>query len=469
MAEYKIEFYDSADVLQETITEIWDVSISENSLTSINFFLIEPRRIKLNVFKTDFLSSYILPATYQSGRDISNYYAKFYIDNVAILTGYIDLKYIGYDKKTDIVSIMIIQLTGLLNVYSDLQVSSDVILQGTTLPELMDEFVSDVKDKVGFYIWSQDDYLNPTDYLSNQQIDTEDINAYQSSVGYVVVHNGFKYVYSTELEEHFWYYIKYTTVFGDKDIAPTLRIYRIMLPMQFALVESVDGTVYKDVDENGDDITRYGALEIWERLDLYGITSVAQIDALPITMTHHATTFTIVGNHLEMTGQLFAPVFNPKYYVSSTYATSDSPYTQYSPITYFNVMKALLLATNHSVTTNTGRIITVVPKTPEATDIIEIASADIISSQRIYMSKINTPVRSLNVLSGNVKTFKEKITNYYGDFFEQKIGKRFIIDDLDKYNIELFNTIEVDSINYQVHSINKDYVRDEYNLIAWKV
>ena len=71
----------------------------------------------------------------------------------------------------------------------------------------------------------------------------------------------------------------------------------------------------------------------------------------------------------------------------------------------------------------------------------------------------------------NIETLKTKkeIIKYYEGFFDAQTGKTFVIDNISNYIIEPFDTISVNSIEYRVYEVGKDFKRDEYTLKVWKV
>ena len=462
--EFKVEIYNE-NGWQHTIdnSSIWDVAVSSKGVRA-NFFLSEPQRVTFNMFNDSFMETYMLGTGYANDRDISTFYAEIYKDNIKFLTGYIDLKRIRHDDKTDIVSMMVIELTGLLKVYSDINADYDTVKNGTGFNELMSAFVDGISDAVGYNIASQSYYSIPQKTLSNLIVDTKDVNVGSTSLPLIRIFEGFKEVYSDDLQQDNWYFFKVQINYSyheDEEeyfeSSSVLQVYRIMFPLQYALVEEIE--VQRDYDyvSNGD-------TDINTKLKLY-LGDDYSFDDLEDSI---GTVLTISDGDLIYNGSLF-PTGNT-YYFGTPFEQSDRPvWTSYTPITYFSIMKALMLATNNTVSTSATKAIKIKPRKILGTPAIVIDYNDIISSTRLYRGKINTPVEDLNAMSGDIVTFKKELIKYYEGFFDVQTGKTFVIDNISNYIIEPFDTISVNSIEYQVYEIGKDFKRDEYTLKVWRI
>ena len=468
MAGYEVRFYDTDGVLQNTIEKgnLFNVSISEKGMGSTDYFKFEPQRIEFETFKTDWIEAYMLPVQYQSEKNISSFYMNIFYDSIIIMNAYIDLSTIDNDDKTEEIKIIGYSFVGLLNVFSDLRA-----YEHRRLPALMEEWVDDIEDIVGFRVHSFDYYVQPYHIVNAIDISPEDCNVRPGvSIGgnpMTTISYGFKEIYSDDFQESFWYLFKFTYKYSYEHTeeeyyisSKNLQIFRVISPMQYKMVDEVTCTGDYGVDMNVDEIIALNTLYLG-----YPYSGEDFEDSIEWSANKYLR---IVGGELQYTGWIIAPSGN--YYFGITYESSDRPeWTPATNISYYDAMKALCLLNNQVVVeklvseNSNGGGIQIQPRTLNASTPIIIDDQDIISSKRYYFPKITTPFSDMDCLAGNIKTYKEQMGIYYDNFFEAKRGRRFTIDMIDKYDIDVFNTITVKSIDYQVYNIMAN--RQKMNII----
>lgn len=479
MNEFEVRFYDAGGVLQSTIENdnIFDLNISEKSIGSINSFLFEPQRVKFECFKTDWIQSYLLPVEYQSEKNISIYYMNIFLNGTVKMNAYIDLSLIDSDDKTKIIKIVGYSFVGLLNVFSDMATSYD-LYQGIRLPELLEVWAERIEDVVGFNVHIFDYYVQLYISVGAVIINTDDCIAKGSSAPYSTTNQRFAEVYSAELSENFWYFFRYISSNSHKEeeydewyvSSRTLQVWRVISPMQYSLVDEVSINSTWDQSQADPETSN----DIITLLTLY-LGDGYNFNALPTSIEWSANKYLrIVDNKLQYTGLITAS--DGIYYMGLSYESSDRPgWTPASTVTFYGAMKALCMLNNNIVVekkvseNSNGGGIQIQPKTVSSGTSIVIDDEDIISSKRHYFSKINAPFSDMDALSGNISTYKEQMGIYYNDFLGTRRGKDFIIDKINKYVIEPFNTITVKSVDYQVYSVGENIKEDEYDIIGVEI
>ena len=75
-------------------------------------------------------------------------------------------------------------------------------------------------------------------------------------------------------------------------------------------------------------------------------------------------------------------------------------------------------------------------------------------------------IEQLLAYSGISKEITEGI---YDDYFGVKKILEITIDNLDSHDIHVSNVLNVYNNNYIVKSVKRDYKKDEYEIIGWKI
>ncbi|NLK49066.1 MAG: hypothetical protein GX294_00275, partial [Candidatus Cloacimonetes bacterium] len=133
------------------------------------------------------------------------------------------------------------------------------------------------------------------------------------------------------------------------------------------------------------------------------------------------------------------------------------------------VLQAMLMMYNATILTDkTGRVIL---KNKDKYDaaVIDINSDDVVKFSTKRGNHENPDMNILDVLAGDAAFLKEKVRDYLVGFYDAKWSCDALIDDINKYNLELQSKIRIEGKTYAITEIERDYQKDEYKVKAWLI
>jgi len=150
----KVEFIDwQTGDLAHSITEVTglaDFSFSARKMASVSNFAFEPMRLKLTLMLDDWLEAYFLSPGQILDKSISKYKIKFYIGDLVMFTGLVEMSGVSYAKSTGKLNITSHDMLKLFDIYSDLE--RRYFPYYFELSEIFYMYLDDIRIKLGLNV-----------------------------------------------------------------------------------------------------------------------------------------------------------------------------------------------------------------------------------------------------------------------------------------------------------------------------
>lgn len=102
-------------------------------------------------------------------------------------------------------------------------------------------------------------------------------------------------------------------------------------------------------------------------------------------------------------------------------------------------------------------------------NLIAIEKTDIIDFKRKRLNRDIPETSTLDCLIGDLKILKDILSESYIGLLSQIWELTSTIDNLQKYNISLFDRIQIEDKQYKVTELQRDTKENEYKLKAWEL
>jgi len=133
------------------------------------------------------------------------------------------------------------------------------------------------------------------------------------------------------------------------------------------------------------------------------------------------------------------------------------------------VLKAILMLHNLTIISVPEGTIKLFNKADFNNNLIAIEKTDIIDFKRKRVNRDIPETSTLDCLLGDLTLLKSIILDSYSNFLSQIWKLTATIDNLEKYNISLFDRIQIEDKQYKVTEIQRDTGNDEYKVKAWEI
>lgn len=133
------------------------------------------------------------------------------------------------------------------------------------------------------------------------------------------------------------------------------------------------------------------------------------------------------------------------------------------------VLKATLMLHNLTIISVPDGTIKLVNKANFSNNLIVIEKSDIIEFKRKRLNRNIPETSTLDCLIGDLTLLKGILSESYISILSQIWELTSTIDNLEKYNISLFDRIQLEDKQYKVTEIQRDSQNDEYKIKAWEL
>ncbi len=231
--------------------------------------------------------------------------------------------------------------------------------------------------------------------------------------------------------------------------------------------------------------------DINEKTDVYDADDLDELEEerLEICNGYYGTTSWIGNASLDIEGRHYGFIINPEdlptngsQNVTETkyleFTGNAIPYNIYPKGFYefggedterLKVLKAVLMLHNLTLISDPNGTIRMVNKNDSSNIIVAIDSTDVVEFKVKRLNRSIPDVSTLDILIGDTTMLKSIISEYYIAFFSQIWELSVTIDNLLKYQLSLFDQIQINGITYRITEIQRDAKADEYKIKAWEL
>ena len=442
------------------VTGIRNVNISESVLFNNSVGTITPRTATFESFlnESDIYTN-MQYSYYIADRMISSYFVELYLDEIIRFTGYIDVTKCKYNKKEDIITVFCYDYIELFNVYSDYV--GRKIYGGIKDVAHYNYFLSlktHISNQIGKTLTHQDDISTPA---SDGTRDVNRILIPLQMMGYQALYGqGFC---TPEVGSTILYVMYSIGSYGDGTWGAYVKIHRYFPGYGYVLYNEWTSGDPVDTPE-----TEEWLEEIDKVLASAGIDRDTYLASLSLSGWHSDRNFERTWFDITHIGQtihfdFFFGTQCEKPVDDQILLKNDSNgLDQHS---YIEIIKDILLLNRATIVAKDDGVI--VLRNLEQELVTHNITQGILS---FYTTIIDTELNvNFNHLSGYQEYTKEITEGIYDDYFGVKKILEITIDNLDSHDIHVSNVLNVYNNNYIVKSVKRDYKKDEYEIIGWKI
>ncbi len=133
------------------------------------------------------------------------------------------------------------------------------------------------------------------------------------------------------------------------------------------------------------------------------------------------------------------------------------------------VLKAVLMLHHLTIITDNAGTLYLINKAEVNNTLINIADQDIIEFKKKRINRSVPDTSVLDVLLGDITKLKELISAYYLEYFSGIWEIEVCIDNLNKYDLHLFDKLQIQGLQYKITELQRDTVNDEYLIKGWQI
>ena len=486
---FRIDFIDGKDdsstynqIMHSIIDTEFDryiLSFSESAdkLTSVSNYSREPKRITFECFVDSWIETYVLSGDYEHERYLSQWEVKIYRDSVLLFTGIIDTSLLQYDQATLIIKFTCYDKIRLFSIYSDLKHLYSMAT-GYYPQWILGYFTQDITNKIPIDI----DYSNALTVPSHQTTDLELGSVPYSDMDSLLPDgNGFHYIYhslsygtpyagfkvDTFTNVVYFVFAYKVVVQANYNNVPTywsakyrIRIYKFFNKICPVVFEYDKVTEWK-TDANmlmvdSQNYQNYFAENGMAYLDIYSLLSTATVGSDVYNYANVSSVITA-----KFTGDIFPSLLFP----GKMYETYIAESTE-----NMKTLQMMLLLYNATIYCNNyGTIILKSKDSTATTTTINIQDADVLAFAIKRGNQEKPDLSPLEVLAGDTSILKSQLSTYLPNCYESAWEIETTIDNISKYDIQLFYRLEVKGKSIRVTEVQKDYQNDEYKIKGWQI
>lgn len=441
-----------------------NVKISAEQIAGADYFAREPRRVEFECFKDAWLEEHILSGIYEHERYISHYELRLYENSMLIFHGIIDTSFTSYDAKTDIISFTCYDKLKLFSVFSELKMLYSLI-QGYSPGYCLGYLIQGIENKIVLTIPAQ---WNNTYTPLNIQVSNLEVLTFKWK----------------ELLEEFTPWASYSIskgfYCGDNNL----------VELRVLIVSEIAEESKKRVKLLGRKWAFYNRIcpfevvdqAVEEESDWFDIQADCDAYIFQNTLNYQNT----LTDTISSEDCTYSISFSSDDFYSDTapeektvnFSGNAIPINIYPKGFYQNkqeqteklkVLKAVLMLHNLTVVTDNSGILYLLNKAEANNTLFNINEEDIIEFKKKRVNRSVPDSSTLEVLLGETAKLKEIISAYYIEYFSQKWELEVVIDKLSKYNLHLFDKIQIRGIQYKITELQRDTLNDEYQIKGWQI
>lgn len=469
-----------------TERKVITLAVSSDKLQGGSSFAREPKRLTFECFVDDWITEYLFSGDYEHERYISHYEIRAYRDDVLIFSGIIDTSNMNDNVAEEIVSFLCYDKIKLFSIYNDLQ-QFYALSAGYQPAQILAYFAQKITQRIPISVpvsssgFSVPGSLIPVpDTVANsvrlQTIDISEMCTKPANAGgwtYSWDSGGYvspKHGYRTQTLAN-----RMTYVMGHKKVVKGYFSEQIQ-PIYRATYKAVVVELYSGLSMV---VKKHDFVSAWTN-------DYAQIQGHDQNFAAFFTTNGLpagVLNNLSSSGVLNGTNFY-SYYAENTelipwvygawlpsYLHPGKFYETGMGTELTNclkVLQAVLLLYNATLLVSTSGTVILKSKEQAVLTPIVIADADVVHMARQRANAEVPDMSGLDVLCGDTAVLQRLAKAYLMDFHAGKWKLTGTIDRLER-ELALGDYIKIKGITYCIVDLRRDYVADDYKIIAWKV
>lgn len=490
---FKIEFVqgktDASDYgqvkhsLVDTLTNrvIISLTVSGDKLQSVSNYSREPKRLEFEVFPTTWINENIMSGDNEHTRYISHFEVKVYRDQVLFFTGIIDTSQLSFDVSSGVLKFVCYDKIKLLSVFSDL--THYYGLTAGYLPIwILGYFLLDIQQTIPINIPYLNQFAMPSLYIPSGNmltlvhIDYDDIKPGDSNDFTYSFHNSgwpapeYDYIVNT-LSNTITFFFAFRAHIQADPINPAYanvykghfrgRIYRFYNGI-CPITETYDETTDWDTDPSNFEAA-YNEMLSWfqskgisQDILIGNHSGMAFLDGRSYGSAHN------INHYVE--AQCYGNILPSKIHPGKSYETYKQENTE-----NLKVLQAVLMMYNATIFADAAGRIIMKNKDAYSANVIDIEDSDVIS---FTVKRVNPEIPDMSVLeilAGDTSHLKDVIKNNLIGFHNSKWSCEATIDQIGKYTLALQSRIQIKGVVYAIIEIERDHIKDEYKVKAWRL
>ena len=517
---YRVEFFTEENSIYEldrirtySISDGLDkINISAEQITGTDYFANEPRRIEFVLFNDNWIEKYMLSGKYEYEKFISQYRVRFYKNEDLFFTGIIDTSNLSYDIRSEEVSFIVYDYLKIMKIYDDIIF---VLNNVSLIPhEYLSRCVNSLNTRWrrGSKVFRFKLTFDPDKQIYNHlRLDTNNrllLHVIESEPENKLRTNFINYSGFKEIDGRYYFLIfQSTTQIGKlsgkwvcQKMEYSCVTYEITNRIQISKIhEIVKTNTYKYPPGNDSMHDFFNNIQK-EPFKIYfdGFIKITGSHTKSVGDRRFLIQFsdnelTNIKNFDNGTQNPFSvpdlnfqwmfnireiPVYNNKDIIVrfdheyEVYFQGDFLSEQFimakALAKYIDILKVLLLL--HNLTIRCDAKGEFIIQNKENSNNINMIKIDLNDVFEMDLKRANKGKIDLNLIEdaieGDTTVLQNILLNYYNDFLSSKWEISLVIPE--KYNVKLFDNIEIDSKIYQVASIKPNISNQCIEIRAWK-
>lgn len=491
---FKIEFVqgktDASDYgqvkhsLVDTLTNrvIISLTVSGDKLQSVSNYSREPKRLEFEVFTTTWINENIMSGDNEHTRYISHFEVKAYRDEVLFFMGIIDTSLLSYDVSSGVLKFVCYDKIKLLSVFSDLTHYYG-LTAGYEPIWILGYFLQDIQQTIPINIPYLNQFAMPSlnipsgSPLTLVHVDYDDIRrfpdqpggwtySYHNS-GWPAPYNGFivdvlsntiTFVFAHKVHIKATYPSPATTKYQGRYRGRIYRYYNAICPV----VSEYDAkTDWADDTQTLDNA--YNEMLSWfqdnginQSTLMSGLSGLASLDGHSYSSGHN------INHYVE--AQCYGNILPSKIQPGKSYETFKQEDTE-----NLKVLQAILLLYNATIYADAAGRIIMKNKDAYSANVIDIEDNDVVSFTVKRGHQEAPDISLLEIMAGDTSHLKDLIKNNLIGFHDSKWSCEATIDQIGKYTLALQSRIQIKGVVYAIIEIERDHIKDEYKVKAWRL
>lgn len=462
--------------------QIITLALSPDKLQSVSTYAREPKRLSFECFRDAWIDEYILSGNYEHIRNISHYEVKCYRDDVLIFTGIIDTSQIKDDGENQPLQVLCYDKIKLFSLFSDItQLYS--LLSGYSAAYVLGYYKQKIEAAIPISLpISTAAFAVPSIYITGATYatmipliswDLSEMNTLPPNTGgFSYEWNAYSYVTPKagyivyEEANHVIFFLAHLKV-----IKATSGEYQEQYKARYkaAIVRYFNNICAKTVEITGE--TEWGAYQhdVTDAAFLQFFVDNGFAAEVFVGLPSSVTLLTRTNFQWYYTNNIVTSVFRhqvlPLHLHPGLYYTKNEG-TELTPC--IKVLQAMLMLYNATLVAAASGTVALVNKQPTATDPIAIADSHIVSFSRSRERAELPDTSILEVLAGDTTILQGMVKDYLLQYAGFRWKANITIDNLNAYALSLHSYIIIRDVHYYIVELGKDYINDEYNVIAWQ-
>lgn len=473
---YRIDFVNKdnyGQVLHSVSLEqgLEDIKISADQISGSDYFAKEPKRLEFTCYVDAWITEHILSGNYEHDRYISIFEVRAYEHNSLFFHGIIDTSFTVFDAKDETVSFTCYDKLRLFTKFAEHKMVY-ALVQGYNPGFCMGFMIQGIQNAIDINIPAQwSNTYSPinlqVENLSFLKIKWKEFITPIFTAGWLMhtCFAGFK----TDSYTVFFQVLIMTENWGVIDlsnnlqfrrrkiIAKTFQIFNNICPYELKNMSLDIVTDFfsnpNQLESEVNHIIRHYQSPLHSSLTLEDRTYNSSLDSNSWDM------FLAPENlELYLTGNAIAVnVYAKDFYLNQ------------EPTEKLKVLKAVLMLHNLTIISDVYGILYLINKNDTSNISHQIEDDDIIEFKKKRINRSIPDTSVFDILMGETKTLKEVVSSYYQSYFAQIWEIETVIDNLSKYNLQIFHKLQLRGISLRITQVQKDLKNDEFIVKGWQI